>query len=386
VVAGPAGFCGNCGRPHTAEEAFCGNCGESLRQTSAPPQSAFKPVASEQVPEPADTVASVAPASLPADTKPHRWWRSPWLALLVIACAGLAVLIPFIPRLAGHPWSAVPGNLEASSPPPDNELLVSAIAFSGNGEFIGAGTHTGIITVWRSRDGQVVASHRARSARIESLSLNEDGSLVAAGFRSGIVVLTDLRLRAEPGVFKLAQGEPSNPSGYPLALSFQPGGQVVLCFDADYGLLRFLALSSGSQYPPIRFAPRRTTSASLSNADQRFLALGDADSGSVEVFDLLIGRSLGTVSGGGGAVHAIAISPDGTRVAAAQAYSLFSLWDVGTRMQLSMLDGPPPVAALAFSSDGRTLASGGQGLVVIWDAISYRELRRLDLKAAPISY
>jgi WD40 repeat protein len=279
------------------------------------------------------------------------------------------------------------GSSTASLGPPtpafDEKTFVSALAFSGDGQVLGVGTNSGLITLWNVRDGKPIASLQPRVSRIDSLAINQDASLVAMGFKLGIVALWDGRRRAETGFVYLVPAQPAEPPGNPACLSFQQGGRVILCLDADYRLLRFLEVGTGSQYEPIRFAERQIASASLSGPDQRFLALGDGASGSVEVFDLLTRQSLGVVSGGGGTVHATAISPDGARVAAAQAYSLFYLWDVRSRMQLSMFDGPPPVTALTFSPDGTLLASGGQGVVVIWDASTYRERMRLDLTSAP---
>jgi WD40 repeat protein len=302
------------------------------------------------------------------------------LAVVLLAAAAAVWL------MRGHIGDGA-GSSTASFGPPalafDEKTFVSALAFSGDGQVLGVGTNSGLITLWNVRDGKPMTSLRPRVTRIDSLAINEDASLIAMGFKLGIVALWDARRRAETGFIDLVPAQPAEPTGNPACLSFQQGGRVILCLDADYRLLRFLEVGTGSQYEPIPFAERQIASASLGGPDQRFLALGDGGSGGVEVFDLLTRQSLGIVSSGGDAVYATAVSPDGARVAAAQAHSLFYLWDVRSRMQLSMFDGPPPVTALAFSPDGTLLASGGQGVVVIWDASTYRERMRLDLTSAP---
>ena len=423
-MSAPAAFCGQCGQPVGPDDAFCGQCGQPV---------AAAPIQPTEVSEPAPVNAAATaldppgvPASLPREPRRRLALgaRGAVAVVAVIVVAAILVALnrgrpdtggtpattigqpaqppaatsargmpaaqpPAATNARGVPAAQPPRQTAAGAPataaigqptqPPDQKELVSAIAFSGDGQVMGAGTDSGLILLWRTRDGQPVASFRPRARRIDSLAINWGATLVAIGFRPGLVAVWDPQRRAETRMVSLAPTPVAAPAGNPGCLSFQIGDRVLVALDSAYNLVRFLDLASGTQFEPIRLGPRAISSASLS-ADQRFLAIGDAVAGTVEVLDLILRQSRGVVSGGVGRVHSTAVSPDGWRVAAAQAYSLFSLWEVATRMHVAWFDGPPPVAALAFSPDGRLLASGGENFVVLWDAAAYREIARLDIR------
>src|SRR5262249_47477919 len=66
------------------------------------------------------------------------------------------------------------------------------------------------------------------------------------------------------------------------------------------------------------------------------------------------------------AVHVLAYSPDGRRLAGGIDTAV-SLWEAATGRPLAVLDGPEePVTALAFAPDGLTLASAGASGLAVW--------------------
>ena len=95
--------------------------------------------------------------------------------------------------------------------------------------------------------------------------------------------------------------------------------------------------------------------------------------------------------GSGGPVTAVVFHPDGQSLATAAAGGpkgrpVVTLWDLASARAIRTLcsEGPDPVEALAFSSDGSKLAAGGgtaqgaPGWVIVWDSQTRAVLAKLD--------
>ena len=86
-------------------------------------------------------------------------------------------------------------------------------------------------------------------------------------------------------------------------------------------------------------------------------------------------------------VEAIAFSPDGRYLASGSADTTIKLWDAGLGHELRTLSGHSGgVKAVVFSPDGRLLASGGNdGKVRLWDISTGREMMALPGHASRIN-
>jgi WD40 repeat protein len=132
------------------------------------------------------------------------------------------------------------------------------------------------------------------------------------------------------------------------------------------------------------------------SSDNRWLASGGKDN-VIKIWDLTNGNVLRTLYGHTSNVNALAVSPDGTLLASGSGDinderdlgtftqggvvggsedNTVRIWSVQTGRQLQVLRGHElPVAAVAFSNDGRSLTSVGGDAVKVWDVSAGTELR-----------
>lgn len=112
--------------------------------------------------------------------------------------------------------------------------------------------------------------------------------------------------------------------------------------------------------------------------DSKTLAVGHRD-GTITLRSLASGKADVTLKGDPTSVNALAFSPDG-KVLASTAGGPVRLWDVAKGAEKARLNGHTlPVSTLAFSRDGKVLASAGgrEQSVRLWDVPTGKETAAL---------
>jgi RNA polymerase sigma factor (sigma-70 family) len=236
-------------------------------------------------------------------------------------------------RLPGHP---------AAGPPQPNKRVLWALAFSPNGKTLASGGVDHAVRLWDVADGEQLRVLQGHQGTVKSVVFAADGRTLLSGSVDQTVRLWDVatgqELRRYDGRFEKGLG-------------FSPDGRIV---------------AAGVQ-------------------EQRNLGL--------RLQELATGKLLGRFEQLTSSPPHVAFSPDGRTVAAAVlnlvssqgAKETIHLWEVASGQERARLPGSQSLTlSLAFSADGRLLASGGmETTAVIWDLTG--RLHEGRLRAAVLS-
>ena len=272
---------------------------------------------------------------------------------------------------------------------------VNSLAFSPDGATI-ASASDGTIRLWDVGTGEVIATFRGHDFRITSVKFSPQGGILASAALDGTLRLWDVSEWIRPLPHRLVKISGDDGRGWTGSRLEDPF--VVSVRDRNGRGLENVAVifsvTAGSGKLREKFAVEKVTTAAGGRAES-FLTLGpnpgtnrveaavpglgqvtfDATGIGIPVFedDLQTRRVLddGTIRLGKGRIglgdRAVAVSPDGSRLAVASGIGIW-LYDAGLPGAPLLRLPAEEAHSLAFSPDGTLLAAGGPegGSVELW--------------------
>ncbi|MDX6613966.1 MAG: hypothetical protein QOD75_3152 [Blastocatellia bacterium] len=125
------------------------------------------------------------------------------------------------------------------------------------------------------------------------------------------------------------------------------------------------------------FSPESRLLASASDAG--------VDDGTIKLWEVATGRELRTLAGHGLSILQIAFGPEGKTIAGTDG-RFIRLWDTASGNEILTIQGGDRFWSVAFSPDGKTLASGNtDGTIQLWEVASGRELRTLNAHSGGVT-
>lgn len=291
---------------------------------------------------------------------------------------------------------------------------VTALACSGDGSLIVSGGEDGRMLLWRADGASSPEELAHHSRRVDTLALSRDGTRLASVSADGVV-----RVHVLPG--GPVQDVLTDPSAGPLSMALSADGRRLITA-ARSGRLIVLAWEDGGatilsdRYWPDRvvvavggtgtpvvtgavdgfvlawdpelagpdvlpgtagvttFAgPSHPVSHIALSDDGRLLAWASAEANDVRLGRLPGGELQAVLSGHDPEILALAMAPDGSRIAVGTSDGTVLVWDGGTRgARVTAGRHEHPVSALAASADGSVIVSGSVpgGAARVWNARS----------------
>jgi WD40 repeat protein len=242
---------------------------------------------------------------------------------------------------------------------------VSAVAFSLDGRFLASGSHDRTVRVWEVAGGRLVSTLRGHAHVVYGLAFSPAGGRLATASWDGTVkvwnVSDDRELLTFRGHHEAVLRVAYSPDGRQLT-SLSSG--KVLVWDARTGTeIRTLGPVGGFNRYGLAYSP-----------DGRYVAVA-MHQGNVILWEVASGRQVQVFRGHSSTVKNVAFSPDGRLLASGAGDLVRSepgevkVWEAETGQEVFHLRGhTDAIYGVAFSQDGCRLASASEDHTAkIWD-------------------
>ena len=206
-------------------------------------------------------------------------------------------------------------------------------------------------------------------------AFSPDGITVAVGSVNGTVYLYDINT----GELKMIFSEHKD---HVIHLAFSPDGKILATTSSEDETICLWDVRTGTHRKIRTEHPRNAGCAGLAfSPDGKTIASGGGD-GTIRFWDAHTGDAKEVFTGHSSEVRSVAFNPNGNYIASACASGIIRLWDADTRQPIRTLNDPKngqieSAYSIVFSPDGKTLFSGADDGIHLWDAHTYEHKRVL---------
>ncbi|MGE5374875.1 MAG: helix-turn-helix domain-containing protein, partial [Bacteroidota bacterium] len=235
---------------------------------------------------------------------------------------------------------------------------ITAMAVSRDGKYLASGALDGSVLLWDLASGDPVRTLEGHTQAVENLSFSPDGKwLVTAGDDAALKiwdVSSGALLKNYADLGDIVLGATFSPDGKQLSFS---DGTLHMWEWSDRNSLSNQELFTIPGAVPDSFSPDGSRLAGYVGND-------------IKIWDAVSGRELLTLTGHRNWVMGLAFSPDGRTLASTSKDGSVKVWSLAPGGELITVASPvaAPGTRVAFSPDGKQfLTNGGGGTGILWD-------------------
>jgi RNA polymerase sigma factor (sigma-70 family) len=287
-------------------------------------------------------------------------------------------------------------------------FIQSNIALSADGSLLASATGANTVRQWDVKTGKEVAVKSSHHGSVAAVALSPDGKTAMTRSTDNVLHLWD----ADKGIETKSQSLAGNVS----QAAFSADGKLLALGGFD-GTVHIWDALNAKEMKEWKAGNQGFASLALT-PNGKTLAVRGFDQ-SIRLFDVATGNELRQVvaappaanpgggfaivayTGNAGSTQTLTFSPDGTLLAGlavdapagavnavprAPTTSSLRLWDVATGKVMRKFEAPKTaVLALAFSPDGRTIATANaDNTISLWEAASGKERSKITVKVAAL--
>ncbi|WP_050514894.1 hypothetical protein [Streptomyces rimosus] len=276
-------------------------------------------------------------------------------------------------------WNVTTQNLRATLT--GHSARVRTAAFSPDGQTLASGSDDTTVRLWNVTAHNLRATLTGHTGRVASVAFAPSGRTLASSSTDGTVRLHDATTHRTQAVLAAPTGVERTLAG---PIAFSPDGKTLATAGTGDTPVQLWDIAT-RKIREVTTAPAQSLAFS---PDGHTLAGGSKD-GTIRLWDPATGKAHSEFEGPTGTSAALAFSLDGRTLTSGSVEGNVQLWDLATNNVRAAFTGHSlgPLAAATFTRRGELLVAGGRedGTVRIWDVATGKKRTTLPGHIGPVT-